>query len=292
MAKAIRREPRLRCCLILGAGQTHQTGKYKDTVSKGLRWLLKQQKKDGDLRHNTAQGMYSHGQATIVLCEIFKLTGDEQFRVPAQKAVNFIVKAQSSKDGGWRYRPGETRGDLSVVGWQLMALQSARAAGLTVPDNTFDRASNFLDLASAEGGSQYRYQPEGYQHHRGPTETMTAEGLLCRMYLGWTKHAHPEMGKGVEYLVQSHLPRRNKYNMYYWYYATQVMHHYGGKPWETWNAQMRTVLTQMQRNDGAWSCRGSKWSSRVGDIYSTSLAVCTLEVYYRHAPIFRRIQLD
>ena len=109
----------------LGAGQTHLAGHYRETVSRGLRWLLAEQKDNGDLRGDSEgnSGMYAHGQGAIVLCEAFLMTGDEVFRDPAQRAVDFIVKAQHSA-GGWRYSPGE-RGDTSVLGWQLMALQSA-----------------------------------------------------------------------------------------------------------------------------------------------------------------------
>ena len=92
---------------FLGAGQTHLAGKYQGTVSRGLRWLIENQGDDGDLRAgaNGNEGMYTHGQATIVLCEAFAMTGDEELRVPAQKAIDFIVKAQYH-DGGWRYPPG------------------------------------------------------------------------------------------------------------------------------------------------------------------------------------------
>jgi hypothetical protein len=288
---------------FLGAGQTHQTGIYRDEVSKGLRWLVDKQKADGDLRHGTSsnEGMYAHGQAAIVLCEAYAMTGDEQFRIPAQKAVDFIVKAQHSA-GGWRYEPGQP-GDTSVVGWQLMALQSARAAKLTVPDSTLELAGQYLDSVSPAGsrdrtagemplteGALYAYQAGG-----APTQTMTAEGLLCRMYLGWNKHDNPGLNDGVKWLADHHLPRPEVTNMYYWYYATQVMHHYGGPQWERWNLHMRNTLTETQEFDGqhagSWA-PGGPHGSRGGRIYMTSLATCTLEVYYRHAPIFRQIKLD
>ena len=100
--------------------------------------------------------MYAHGQATIVLCEAFLMTGDEQLREPAQRAVNFIVQAQHPA-GGWRYRPGEA-GDTSVLGWQLMALQSARAASLEVAPESFALADHFLDTVQHQNGALYAYQ--------------------------------------------------------------------------------------------------------------------------------------
>ena len=117
---------------FFGAGQTHEFGVYKKTVAGGLKWLMENQKENGDLRGNTSSqaGMYAHGQATIVLCEALALTGDRQFFDPVQRAINYIELAQH-RSGGWRYRPGQA-GDTSVFGWMMMALQSARAAGMDV----------------------------------------------------------------------------------------------------------------------------------------------------------------
>ncbi len=112
---------------FLGAGQTHEQGRYKQTVARGLGWLIANQRPNGDLRKGIASdaGMYAHGQASIVLVEALAMSGDERFRQPAQRAIDFIEKAQHQQ-GGWRYQPGQP-GDTSVLGWQLMALQAAPA---------------------------------------------------------------------------------------------------------------------------------------------------------------------
>lgn len=277
---------------FLGAGQTHLAGKYRGNVARGLRWMVQHQREDGDLAGGSHGNdhMYTHGQATIVLCEAFAMTGDEELRMPAQKAVDFIVAAQYN-DGGWRYHPKPVaQGDLSVVGWQVMALQSARAANLTVPDTTMGMANMFLDSVSHRDGARY-----AYMKRNDPTPTMTAEGLLCRLYLGWTKD-RPGLHNGVEWLTrENNLPSASRPNIYYWYYATQTLHHYGGSEWETWNLKMRDVLTSTQRTDGhaagSWDPAGPH-SGEGGRIYMTSLAVCSLEVYYRHLPIFRQLQVD
>jgi hypothetical protein len=278
---------------FLGAGQTHLVGKYKATVSRGLKWLIEHQKEDGDLRAGATgnEGMYAHGQAAIVLCEAFAMTGDEALRVPAQKAINFVVDAQYN-DGGWRYqpRPRTQRGDTSVLGWQIMALQSARSASLAVPTETWDAAEGYLDSAQQREGALYLYQPRDKL-----TPAMTAEGLLCRMYLGW-RNDRPALARGVRWLSEDHFPSARDSNVYYWYYATQVMHHYGGNAWDEWNERMRDILVRSQETRGhvagSWSPGGDKWGSAGGRIYTTALAICTLEVYYRHLPIFRKIELE
>ncbi len=282
---------------FLGAGQTHEFGLYRATVSRGLAWLIKHQKPDGDLRINFtgSAGMYAHGQAAIVLCEAYAMTGDERFREPALKAIRFIEAAQHRR-GGWRYRPGQ-EGDTSVLGWQLMALQSARAANLgqEIQPDTLRLADYFLDSVSltrdAPRGSLYQYQPGDREF----TPSMTAEGLLCRMYLGW-RRTDPRLMYGVRWLLEEHFPDREEPNLYYWYYGTQVLHHYGGREWERWNGTVRDLLIEMQEKNGkyvgSWSPRCCQWGAQGERIYTTSLAVCTLEVYYRHLPLFKPLQLD
>ena len=289
---------------FLGAGQTHEYGIYRETVARGLGWLINNQKSDGDLRINFAgnAGMYAHGQAAIVLCEALAITGDQKFRQPAQKAIEFIEGGQHGA-GGWRYRLRQA-GDTSVMGWQLMALQSARAGnlGLKVDDSTFKLADYYLDQAVYRGrrsgslrnmpsGSLYTYQPRSGR----PTAAMTAEAILCRMYLGWSKD-DPRMIEAIRWLLENHMPNSRDKNVYYWYYATQVMHHYGGRVWEVWNRRMREILVAGQetrgKRAGSWNPRGYEWGEQGGRIYVTSLSICSLEVYYRHLPIFKQIELQ
>ncbi len=274
---------------FLGAGQTHLVGQYRDVVSLGLRWLISIQKRNGDLRESSTgnSGMYAHGQAAIVLCEAYLMTGDETFRDPAQRAIAFIVAAQHPA-GGWRYFPGQ-EGDTSVLGWQLMALQSARAAGLSVPPRTFALANRYLDTVAKEPGGRYAYQP-----FREPTHVMTAEALLCRFYLGSGLDT-AGVQDGLDFLADSHLPSARDPDFYYWYYATQTLHHAGGARWTRWNQAMSDTLVSLQdrrgHEAGSWRPIGPHTEAG-GRIYSTALAVCTLEVYYRHLPIFRQLRLN
>jgi hypothetical protein len=170
-----------------------------------------------------------------------------------------------------------------------MALQSARAAGLDVPAETFELAGHFLDTVESAGGARY-----AYQRGRSPSPAMSAEALLCRIYLGWDLQT-PGLLEGAQLLVLEDPPDRRRWNIYYWYYATQTLHHCGGQPWETWNEQIRDLLVSTQRRRGhaagSWDPQGPH-SGAGGRIYMTALAVCCLEVYYRHLPIFHRVELE
>jgi len=192
--------------------------------------------------------------------------------------------AQDPNGGGWRYSPQQA-GDTSVVGWQLMALKSGYMGYLTVNPNCTAKAMNFLNTVQQENGAYYGYTTPG----KGAA--CTAIGLLCRMYYGW-KQDNPALKKGVEYLNQ--MGPSN--DMYYNYYATQVMRHYGGDPWTKWNARMRDKLVDSQIKDevhakGSWNPAGSH-SDSGGRLYATALSIMTLEVYYRHQPIYQSQTLD
>jgi len=280
---------------FLGTGQTHREGPYKKNIDLGLKYLVRVMQAEGSNGSlwDDAGTMYAHGLASIALCEAYGMTHDQQLQGPAQSVVNFIVFAQDPEGGGWRYQP-QTPGDTSVVGWQLMALKSAQMAYLKVPPHTMKKAGYFLDKVQAEKGAVY-----GYLSPEGRRPATTAIGLLCRMYLGW-KHEQLPLQHGVQILGQlgpSTDRTGNKNNMYYNYYATQVMHHYGGYPWQRWNAVMREYLIKSQETKGheagSWYLPGSDDGSRAGGrLYCTAMAAMTLEVYYRYMPLYRPQSTD
>jgi hypothetical protein len=171
-----------------------------------------------------------------------------------------------------------------------MALQSARMGGIEVPSPVFEKIERFLDTVSRgdqngyDVGSRYAYTARD-----GATLTLSAEGLLCRQYLGWP-HDDPRLNAGVEY-ISANPPAWNKRNVYYWYYATQVLHHMEGKPWRDWNDEMKVLLPAHQekrgRERGSWDPKGDRWGDAGGRLYVTCLSLLTLEVYYRHLPMYR-----
>jgi hypothetical protein len=187
--------------------------------------------------------------------------------------------------GGWRYSPGDA-GDTSVAGWQIMALHSARAGGIKASYDTIKDARDFLNSVDHESGSQYAYMPG-----QPPRNSMSAVGLLCRMYLGW-KRDHPGLSAGVAHLARVG-PSRD--DMYYNYYATQVLRHWGGDEWNRWNLKMREQLVETQVNEGpaagSWDVTDPHGYAG-GRLYQTALSILTLEVYYRYLPVYREIRAN
>jgi hypothetical protein len=272
-----------------GAGNTHKSGKYKRNVSRGVDALVRMQDDEGDMfREGWPQNhrLYSQAQATIVLCELYGMTEDARYRKAAQKALDYAAKSQSPTLGGWKYIPRQNS-DTSVTGWFVMALQSGRMAGLDVQSPTLDLVTKYLDMATPDG-SFYSYQA-----NEVPKLSMTAEALLCRQYLGWA-HDDPRLRAGVDYLLENPISYDDE-DVYYWYYATQVLHHMGGKDWDQWNNVMRARVPARQITDGpekgSWSSASDRWGHHGGRLYTTCLSIYMLEVYYRHLPIYKHRQL-
>lgn len=279
---------------MLGYGITHKEGKYQKQVKAGLDYIASNALVTPEgivlAEAGSTPIMYHHGLATIVVCEAAAMTRDRKLEKLAQGAVDYIAWAQDPIGGGWRYVPKQP-GDTSGLGWNFMALKSAEMADLRVPIQTFQGTRHFLDnVVGAEGGAKYGYLSNNPNHREGlgrGVQALTAIGLLGQMYLG-RKQDHPGLIKGTDYLEEW---GPSTSNLYYSYYATQVMHHFGGEKWERWNRTMRDELIRTQikqgHEQGSWYTTGGllKSSGRLG---STSFATMILEVYYRHMPLYRR----
>ncbi|QDT37897.1 prenyltransferase/squalene oxidase repeat-containing protein [Stratiformator vulcanicus] len=271
---------------FLGAGHSHkQSPKYRATVFRALKFLKQELNPDratnwdGDARGKPSPSMYAHCLAVLALSEAYVMTGDESLRPFVEATTRFLTQAQHER-GGWRYRPKE-RGDTSVVGWAVMAIVSARAGGVEVPRMTFVKSNQFLDSVSADDGAMYGYMSPARR------KSTTPVGLLSRMYLGWNR-SESALKRGV-----AHLDRfgPDTDDMYYNYYATQVMHHWGKADWVRWNNRMKAQLLQTQTrgglHHGSWDV-ADRHGNTGGRLYMTCLCLMTLEVYYRHLPLYTK----
>ncbi|HMO92990.1 MAG TPA: terpene cyclase/mutase family protein [Pirellulaceae bacterium] len=268
---------------FLAAGHTHLAGEYRETMRKGLEYLLTVQKPDGSLAGDALlySRMYCHSMATLALSEAYAMTGDDRLRPALQSAVNYSVRAQHPSGGGWRYLPGD-KGDMSQFGWQVMALKSAQLGGIDVPDSTWRAMKVFLENCSS---GTYRGLA-AYQPGQVPTRVMTAEALLCRYFMEGTPN--PALVREASDAIIVKKPGDGEINFYYWYYATYALNMVGGDTWNEWNNALKLQLLSMQRQDGP--LRGSFdpvgiWCGYGGRIYSTALATLCLESYYRYLPM-------
>lgn len=288
---------------FLGNLHTLDQGEYSLVVNRALRWLVAQQtvrqwtdsngrvvdRTDGFLGGKAAQyeAMYCHAMATFAMAEAYAMSQSKQnaqwLRRPLEKAIAFIVETQNT-DGGWRYLKGQTEGDMSMFGWQVMALKSAEAGGIPIPAEVRRKMETFLKnrAAGKQGGLA------GYRLNDSPSAPMTAEALFCRQILG---QATDDKGtrEAVDYLLANR-PRRTEMNLYYWYYGTLAMFQHGGPEWDQWNGTVRDLLISEQHQSGplagSWDPK-CIWGGYGGRIYSTAIATLSLEVYYRYLPLYR-----
>jgi hypothetical protein len=277
---------------FLGAGHTHVDGNYRQHVQKGLDFLIQSQNPDGNLAGSATlyAQMYCHAMATFALSEAYAMTCDAALVEPIRSALAYTARAQHA-GGGWRYRPGDP-GDTSQLGWQLMALASAELAGLTVPEPVWRRAEAYLQSVSrGRAGGLAAYQPG-----TGVSRTMSAEATYCKLLLadrhGQLAAARDACDETAEYL-RSELPGIGKPNLYYWYYATLLLHvrqndgPKGRDDWRMWNeALQRALLASQHRTgplEGAWGS-DTVWGGYGGRVYTTALAALCLETYYRYLP--------
>ncbi|MEK6237224.1 MAG: terpene cyclase/mutase family protein, partial [Planctomycetales bacterium] len=266
---------------FMGAGQTHQQGKYRETVRRGMEYLIRIQAADGSLAGNAKlfARMYCHAMAAFALSECYAMTGDPAMERPVRSAVNYTLRAQHSQDGSWRYKPGD-QGDTSVLGWQVMVLKSAEEAGLGFPKSSRDRIIRYLNkVSSGRGGLAC------YRHGDEVSRTMSAEAFMCWSFLGVQRSSQANR-ETAEYLLQKP-PGKGRANYYYWYYATLAMHRIQGSDWDRWNRALTDTLVKTQRDsgslEGSWDPT-SVWGGYGGRVYSTATAALCLEVYYRFLP--------
>jgi len=280
--------------------------KYTENVRRGLDWLVARQGVDGEILgslnpQSAVQGarlfyndryMYEHGIAAFALCEACALAraaerqADEKYLAAAIKAVSFI-EAQQHDDGGWRYRPVKSdRSDTSVSGWAMLALKTAKEADLKVKPATISKMTAFFERMADLHTGRTRYL--GRQH---VSDATTGVGMMVDEFI---KH---QTDSSLVHLAADYLASQAEScwggvqpgdpDFYLWYNCTLAMFLAGGDPWNRWNDVVRNHVLSLQIHDsgcarGSWEPDG-QWGSEGGRVFSTALAVLTLEVYYRFA---------
>lgn len=282
---------------FLGAGYTHDHGKYADTVGNGLAYLINVQMPSGDLAGPKQIGsasdvfyarMYCHGMALLALSEAYAMSGDRRLMDAIQRGAAYTLRAQNPQTGGWRYQLQLTGdpGDLSQFGWQAMALTSARHAGVTITPDIEAKLRRFLDLVGkGQHGGLAIYRPVPGQR---PSVAMTAEALASRRLLAYPLSEAGEQ-EATQFILQS-LPGRSEENVYFWYYATLALFQRQDQAWQVWNEALKSHLVSTQsvsgNMTGSWDPR-CIWAGYGGRIYSTAMSCLCLEVYYRYLPMLQ-----
>lgn len=266
-----------------------EPGRYRETIEKGVSYVVSSQRPNGMLVTNTSHGpMYCHGISTLMLAEVVGMTRDRNVAAKARsalvKAVELILQAQnepknSENSGGWRYQPNSHDSDLSVTGWQLMALRAARSVGCNVPSNHIERALDYVRRCAVKDGG-FAYQPG-----QAPNNPRTGAGVLA-LELGG-EHLSNEAKAGATYLTKHHPRWSSEYFFYEVYYCSQAMYQMGDEFFGEYYPKLASILLSHQDADGSWlSGDGNDRSG--GRVYCTASAVLALAVEYGYLPIYQR----
>jgi hypothetical protein len=265
---------------MMAAGSTPDRGPHGREVTRFHDYLLAAVTDSGliDVPRARSHGrMYDHGFATLFLAEVYGMSPRGDLRTKLAKAVQLIVDTQND-EGGWRYEPQRGEADISVTVCEVMTLRAARNAGIYVPGETIDRATDYVKRCqNADGG--FRYMSSGGES--GFARTAAAIVALYSAGLYDT----PEVKKAREYLAtfkpRSDAVVRSNYYLYGHYYAAQAMWHAGGRTWAEWYTAVRDDLLSRQATSGSWD-------DPYGAEYATAMATLVLQMPNNYLPIFQR----
>jgi len=243
--------------------------------------------------------MYQHAIATLGLVEALADLKDESLEPMAREAVELIIRSQNTEHkpatlrgpvkpdsqyyGGWRYSPNSTDSDISLTGWQILALKAAANAGFVIPDHVFPAAARFVRSLFGKKDGSFRYDSPGEE---GDSCARAGMGALSLQLSGYPKD--PMIPPAIRFM-QTYPPRWNVeepgdgYPFYYWYYGTRVMYLAGGDDWRIWKDWMCRFLVDHQNPDGSWD--GAE-SEKNYDTYRVALGALMLEFCCGHVPIY------
>jgi len=281
---------------FLGSGHSpNKEGPYRRHVTKALQNLVDAQNGIGSFHPPGDKYFYNHSLVTLAIAEAYAMTRDAEYKDSLESALEYTFSSQQP-GGGWDYTTSKTgRNDLSITGWQVMALRASEKAGIPIPAKIRQNVSHFINRAFTRGGYGIYANIDPEAGRKGAN--MVAVALLSHLYSGGIS-SDSRARKAITHLVQGNPPEGKKLanwelnyqSYYYWYAATLALFNVGGKSWEAWNTLLQRTTLPLQRRDahisGSWDPEPS-WVGRSGGrIYSTAINVLTLEVYYRYRPVF------
>jgi hypothetical protein len=282
---------------------------YSKAIRAGLRYL--QSKFDKTLLYEGGAGtppqvgwaraedrMYTHAIATLTLIEAITDLKETGLKPMAEEGLKLILQAQNTEFkpeglggpigtdpehyGGWRYDPDSTDSDISVTGWQVLALRAAKNSGFNVPDRVFEAAAGYVKHLYDEESGSFGYQSEP----SGDSCCRAGMGALILQLCGLPRD---KAVAGAFRFMWDNAPvwnveePGNGYPFYYWYYGTRAMLYAGGDDWRIWKNRMCRLLVDNQNADGSWNGEQREEGMTV---YTTALGAMMLEFCCGYLPAY------
>jgi prenyltransferase beta subunit len=266
---------------FLASGHLPTEGEHAKTVAAGTQFLLDSLQSDGKFvsARRSGQYMYGHGIATIVLGELYGQTKSPAIRAKLEAAIQLILDSQN-KEGGWRYHPFPKDADISVTVLQVVALRSAKNAGLDVPQKTLEAAVQYLHNCYEPGSGGFCYQPG----KKGAGFARTAAAIYSLQVLG--RYDDPQVLTGSEYLTKKRKDHDGHYT-YGQFYAAPAQYMIGGATWKNWYEQIRAETAKSARRQGDLVYWNPDDKSP-GPIYVTAVHATILAMPYHYLPLYQR----
>ena len=216
--------------------------------------------------------LYHHAISTCFLSSALPHVPAElagQTRNALSAAVALLIEAQAvPKDaahrGGWRYTPQSRDSDLSCTAWAIRALHAARDAGLDVPLEVLESATDYV------AGLQHFDGSFGYASAAGPAAHISLAragmGLFCHQL---ANRGNTDPSRRATACIRKHY---RKPQVQFPYYAilwcSAAVHLHAGNPNDPYLKWMRMFLAE-QQDDG-------RWQTDHGDILGTVFGLLAL----------------
>lgn len=312
-------------CVMAFAAHGHLPGegRYGQQLEEAVEFIVRCQKPNGLLAWHSPNGTeisrnvpqligsrasYNHAISGLLLSEVFAISGhgQEQRGKVIEQAVKATLKMQvwpkrrKEDEGGWRYvnlyGNGRFDSDLSVSGWHLMFLRSAKNAGFEVPEESIKKAIAYvLRCFQPEFDTFTIMASPADRRSRG----MAGAGILALAHAGL--HDTKEARLAGDWLLKEGFATYNEsrdyahnniwiYDRYHYgvFLASQAMYQLGGKYWQPFFPPTIKVILQNQNPDGSWAPDKHPQDRAYGNHYTTSLMLLTLGAPNQLLPIFQR----
>ena len=301
---------------FLSAGNTPETGKYRENVRRALDYVLANAKPSGMLNITGSQrDMYNHGLATFVLTQAYGMSNDKRLGRTLRKAVKLIIDVQC-KDGGWDYKGiRQARGhDLSLAVMQAKALRGSMDIGIHIPRETIAMAIKSVQGYYRKGGkadglaTRYGWRQEEARfpgrftyNGGGSTTAMAAAGAVCLQEFG--RYDDYRIRRSMNAVLDDVKTKmkvesgKMPFDAYTMYYVAQAIYQVGGKLWQDGYPLIRKALVDAQarkskdntltkESHGSWG--GRRVGGKSGQMFGTAVAVFALNIPNRYLPILQQ----
>ena len=267
-------------------GSTAVTGRHRESVERGLHWLvLHQVPMTGAISRSPVDTEFQNALAAEALVEGAATSGIPVVRQSAYRTIAYLTAVQHG-DGSWGTTVDDDRGHPVVTAAVLRALHAARAAGIAVDEQHLVRGLAWLhgrtDLASGEGEGRMSGALTSHS-----SAAATAATLLVRMLAGQAPEL-PIVRIQARWL-KSHppviFPDMDENDPLYVYLGTSALRYVGGGEWAAWSDAAHDLLATVRMSNGAqaatWDPLGLQPGAPGGRLWSTALAALTLEELLR-----------